>query len=107
VVGDEGWESFPSELKEMFIGNGPAILAELRGRRLDLTPQELAEIEHPTLVVSAKGSPEAFRLVDGVLADALPHCETVLVEGDHLISPADPAVLDFVDRILAVGASKA
>jgi pimeloyl-ACP methyl ester carboxylesterase len=103
VVGDEAWESFPTELKEMFIGNGPAILAELRGGPLDLTAQELAEINQPALIVSAKDSPEAFRRVDGVLAEALPNSETVLVEGGHFISPANAAVLDFVDRLAASG----
>jgi esterase len=101
VVGDEGWESFPAELKKMFVGNGPAILAEHKGRWLQLTVQELAEIEHPTLIVSAKDSPEAFRLVDGVLADAFPNCQTVMVDGGHFIKPDDPAVLDFIDRIVA------
>ncbi|MGH2700033.1 MAG: alpha/beta fold hydrolase [Actinomycetota bacterium] len=101
VVGDEGWESFPTELKKMFIGNGPAILAELRGRSLDLTAQELAEIKQPSLIVSAKDSPEAFRRVDGVVAEALPNSETVLIEGDHFINPAHPAVLEFVDRFVA------
>ncbi|MGH2749464.1 MAG: alpha/beta fold hydrolase [Actinomycetota bacterium] len=100
VAGDEAWESFPTELKQMFIGNGPAILAELRGGPLDLTVRELAGIAHPTLIVSAKESPEAFRRVDETLAEALPNCETVLVEGGHLISPANPAVLEFVDRIV-------
>ena len=107
VVGDEGWESFRTELMEMFIGNGPAILAELRGRSLDLTAQELGEIDQPTLIVSAQDSPEAFRRVDGVLAEALPNCETVVVEGGHFISPAHPAVMEFVDRILTVPASPA
>ncbi len=84
----------------MFRGNGPAILAELRGGALDLTPQELSEIDQPTLVVSAKDSPEAFRHVDKVLADALPHCETALVEGNHYINPNHPTVLKFVDRLV-------
>jgi esterase len=101
VVGDEGWESFPTQLKAMFIGNGPAILAELRGRRLDLTAQELTGINQPTLIVSAKDSPEAFGRVDHVLAEALPNSETALVEGGHLISPANPAVLQFVYRFTA------
>lgn len=101
VLGDVAWESFPTELKEMFIGNGPAILAELRGRWPDLTAQELAEINQPTLVVSAQDSPEAFRRVDGVLAETLPNSGTVLVEGGHLINPAHPAVLEFADRFMA------
>jgi pimeloyl-ACP methyl ester carboxylesterase len=107
VVGDESWASFPTQLKRMFLGNGPAILAELRGRRLDLTAQEMAEVDQPTLIVSAKDSPEAFRRVDGVLVEALPNCETVVVEGGHFISPAHTAVLEFVDRIVALPASPA
>ena len=101
VVGDEVWESFPRELKDMFVGNGPAILAELRGRSLELTAQEIAEIDQPTLMVSAKASPETFRRVDDVVAEALPNCEKVLVDGGHFISPANPAVLDFVDLQVA------
>lgn len=101
VVGDEVWESFPIELKQMFIGNGPAILAEFRGEWLDLTNEELSEIGHPTLIVSAQDSPEAFRRVDRLLTEASPNSETVLVEGGHFISPAHPAVLDFVDRCVA------
>jgi esterase len=101
VVGDETWESFSEELKDMFRDNGPAILAELRGGPLDMTTQELAEIDQPTLMVSGKDSPEAFRRVDEVLANALPHCETALVDGGHLISPNHPSVLEFVDRFVA------
>jgi pimeloyl-ACP methyl ester carboxylesterase len=101
VVGDDAWESFPTRLKEMFIGNGPAILAELKGRWLELTAQELAAIDQPTLIVSAKDSPEAFRRVDAVLAEALPNSETLLIEGGHLINPAHPSVLEFVDGFVA------
>jgi pimeloyl-ACP methyl ester carboxylesterase len=98
TVGDEVWESFPPELKEMFVGNGPAILAEVKGRTSDLDVTELARINHPTLIVSSKDSPEPFRRSDQVLAEALPNAETALVEGGHFISPAGPAVMDFVDR---------
>jgi len=100
VLDDETWASFSDELKNMFIGNGPAILAELRGGSLDLTAKDLAEIDQPTLMVSAKDSPEVFRRVDKVLADALPHCESILIEGDHFINPSHPAVLKFVDRFV-------
>jgi hypothetical protein len=41
----------------------------------------LAKINQPTLIVSAQDSPEAFRRVDGVLAETLPNSGTVLVEG--------------------------
>ena len=101
VAGDEVWGSFPDELKDMFTDNGPAILAELRGQGLELKDEELAEIGQPTMIVSAEDSSEVFRRVDGHLAEALPHSETMLV-GEGISSiPRDPAVLDFVDRIVA------
>ena len=101
VLSAETWDSFSEDLKHMFIGNGPAILAELRGGPLVLTPDQFAEVDQPTLMVSAEDSPEVFRIVDATIADALPSCETVLVEGNHFISPAHPAVLRFVDRFVA------
>jgi pimeloyl-ACP methyl ester carboxylesterase len=102
VVGAEVWESFSEELKDMFAGNGPAILAELRGRSLELSGHELAEVDQPTLMVSAKDSPETFRRVDDIVAKALPNCAKVLVDGSHLINPAHPAILDFVDHQVAL-----
>lgn len=101
VLDVETWDSFPEELKQMLVGNGPAILAELRGGPLDLSARDLAEIDQPTLIVSAKDSPEAFRQVDKVLADALPQSESALVEGNHFINPNHPTVLKFVDRFVA------
>jgi esterase len=101
VVDAETWAAFPEEIKDMLRENGPAILAELRGGPLDLTMQELGEIKQPTLMVSANDSPEVFRNIDRILADALPNCKSVLIDGNHLISPAHPAVVAFVDRSVA------
>jgi pimeloyl-ACP methyl ester carboxylesterase len=98
VLGDDAWDSFPSELQDMFTQNGPAIAAELRGRWLEMSEDELRSITQPTLVVSAKDSPEAFRRVSSRMAELLPNCERVLVEGGHLINPAHPDVLEFIDR---------
>jgi pimeloyl-ACP methyl ester carboxylesterase len=100
VAGDEGWESFSPELQEMFRGNGPAILAELRGKYLDLSAEQLGSITQPALVVSAQESPDAFRRCNDFLVDALPNATSVLVDGNHLISPAHRAVLEFVDRFV-------
>lgn len=102
VLGEETWRSFSDEMKQMFIANGPAIAAEFRGGDLDISIEELQTIAHYTLIVSAEESPEPFRKVDAILADALPNSEHVWVEGGHFISPAQPQVMQFVDRILAV-----
>lgn len=108
ALGDPVWESFPEELQELFAEASAAVLAEIRGRGLDLSQEplqlsdeELAGIAQPALVVSSEDSPEVFRRVNDRLAEALPQAEKVLVAGGHVINPADPAVLDFVRRVLA------
>lgn len=108
ALGDEVWESFPEGIREMFAEASPAVLAEIRGRGLDLSAEalvlsdgQLAGIEQPTLIVSAEDSPEALRRVCDRLATALPQAETIRVTGGHFIDPAHPAVLDFVRRMLA------
>jgi len=90
------------------VDGSPAVLAEIRGRGLDLSEdplvlsdEELAGIAQPTLLVSAEDSPDILGRVNDRLADALPNAEKVLVTGGHLIHPAHPSVLEFIDRILA------
>ena len=108
ALGDDAWNSFPAELQDLFADASPAVLAEIRGRGLDLSEDplvlsdaDLAGIGQPTLLVSAEDSPDILGRVNDRLADALPHTEKVLVTGGHLIDPAHQAVLEFVDRILA------
>ncbi len=108
ALGDEAWESFPGELKDMFAATSPAVLAEMRGHGLDLSQDpvelsedELAGIRRPALIITAEDSLEACRLVNARLAGALPYAESVLVPGGHLINPAHPAVLTFIDRLAA------
>ena len=107
ALGDSTWKSLPDELQELFAAASPAVLAEMHGRGLDLSAQplnlsdeELAGIRQPTLIVSAEDSPEPLRRVNERLAATLPHTEKVLVTGGHLINPAHPDVLDFVNRVL-------
>lgn len=90
----------------MFASGSPAVLAEIRGTGLDLSAeslvlgeQDLAEIAQPTLIVSSEDSPDVLRLVNSHLAAGLPHAETLLVAGGHLINPAHPGVRDFIDRM--------
>ena len=106
ALGDETWDSLPGELRSVLAGSGPAVLAETRGRGLDLSAeplrlsdQDLAGITQPTLVVAGEDSPEPLRRVTERLAERLPHAEHVRVPGGHLIDPAGPAVLAFIDRV--------
>lgn len=106
ALGDDTWESLPTEVADLFTAASPAVLAEIRGEGLDLSAypltlgvDELAAIRQPTLLVSSEDSPEALRRVNARLAETMPQTETVVVPGGHLIDPAHPAVLDFLDRI--------
>jgi pimeloyl-ACP methyl ester carboxylesterase len=108
ALGDGTWDSFPIELQELFTAASPAVLAEIKGRGLDLSeqplrlePDALARIEHETLLVSSADSPRALRRVNDRLAMELPNPELALVPGGHLINPAHPAVLRFLARVLS------
>ena len=103
-----GAPALPDEFREMLQDVGPGTLAECRGDgmafsedALELGEDELAEIRRQVLIVSAKDSPEAYQLVNARLSGALPFTRTVLVPGGHLINPAHPAVLHFVDHTAA------
>jgi len=101
VLGDATWEQFPEEVKRMFIANGPAILAEFAGGELEVDTATLARIDEPTLLVAASDSPEPFRQITDAMASAMPHAQTALVGGGHMVNPAEPAVLSFIREVLA------
>jgi pimeloyl-ACP methyl ester carboxylesterase len=101
VLGDEAWEAFPRRAKEMFIDNGPAILAEFRGPWLEATEADLGRISVPTLLVAGTGSPEPFRRLTERMAAAIPNSTTEFVEGGHFIDPGEPSVIAFVRSVLA------
>jgi hypothetical protein len=55
----------------------------------------------PTPLVAAAHSPEPFRQVTDAMAAALPTSRKYTVEGGHLINPADPVVLRFLQELPA------
>jgi esterase len=106
VLGDEGWSGLPDEARRMFLANGQAILSELSGDWLPaLTPADLARIGKPALLVAGTDSPPAFRRVHDAAAAAMPHARTALVGGGHLVDPAGPAVLAFLEEVAAQASS--
>lgn len=102
VIGDDGWEALPEPVRAMFVANGPAIVAEERGGLLDLTVEQLETIAVPTLAVAGRASRREFAEVMEIVAASIPGAELAWVEDDHLIDPAHPAVLGFVDEVLAL-----
>lgn len=103
VLGPGAWATFPDDLRAMFRSNGPAILAEERGPQLELDEAQLARIAVPTLVVGGADSAAGFRRVNERVAAAIPGARSLMVEGGHLIDPADPRIVDFVADVISRG----
>lgn len=101
VAGKVAWRSFPDEIRQMLTGIGAAILAEIAG---EWWPQAdaaaLATIQQPALLVAAADSPPEFHEPIEALTLALPTARTVLVGGGHLIDPAAPEVIAFIEEEL-------
>jgi pimeloyl-ACP methyl ester carboxylesterase len=101
VLGDAGYEAAPEGMKARVAANGAAVLADLDGfweGQPDLA--QLAEITCPVLVVAAASSPPAFRAPCDALAAALPDARLVVVEGGHMITPATPEVVGFLQEVI-------
>jgi len=100
VLGEGGWDALPEPMRRVFTENGAAILAEERGGLLPVDAGRLTGLTHPALVVAARDSPPPFARHAELVAGLLPAAELAWVDGGHLIGPAHPAVLAFVDRVL-------
>jgi esterase len=104
VAGAGVWDSFPGEIQQMLTRNGPALLAEL-GYVDEPLPDAAAfsAIAVPVLLVAATESPPEQREMTDAMAAALPNARRETVGGGHLIDPAAPAVLAFVEEVAASG----
>jgi esterase len=102
VAGDGAWEAFPAEARQIFTANGPSIVAELRGGILDISVDQLGSITQPALLVGGRDSLPAFIEVTNVMTQAMPQARLEWIDGDHIINPAHPVVLAFVDEVLAL-----
>jgi esterase len=107
VAGRDAWRAFPDETRRMLTGNGEAILAELEGEWwLQADAAALATIQQPALLVAAADSPPEFHEPIEALAQALPHARKALVGGGHLIDPAAPEVITFIEDVLGARAGE-
>jgi esterase len=103
IAGEGAWSSFPDEVRQIFTHNGEAVLADLEGEWLGANTDAPAAIDQPVLLVAASDSPAEFRDPNEVMADALPDARLALIGGGHLIDPAAPEVLTFIEEILRSG----
>ena len=101
VLGEGAWDSFPGQVRRILTENGPALLAEL-GYVDEVMPDAaaFATIDKPTLLVAASDSPPEQREMTDAMEGVLPNARTALVAGGHLIDPAAPEVLAFVQAVL-------
>ncbi|MGH2919519.1 MAG: hypothetical protein ACRDLS_13120 [Solirubrobacteraceae bacterium] len=60
-----------------------------------------ATLDKPTLLVAAAASPPEQREMTEAMAGVLSNARTALVGGGHLIDPAAPEVLAFIEELLA------
>jgi esterase len=101
LLGENAWASFPDEVRRILTHNGPALLAEIRYVDEGMPDAAaFATIDKPALLVAASESPPEQREMTEAMAGALPNARTALVAGGHLIDPAAPDVLAFVDEML-------
>jgi esterase len=101
ALGDEAWDGLPEGAQEIFAGNGPAAVAELRGGYPEVTLEQLGTVDVPTLLVGARDSVFDYTELIDIVASAMPSARVEWVEGGHAINPAHPVVLEFVDDVLA------
>ncbi|MBG0564970.1 alpha/beta fold hydrolase [Actinoplanes aureus] len=100
VFGDGGWDGLPRDVREVFRANGPAVLAEVNGEWTAPDARTFGGLNRPTLLISAADSPPPFRAADQALAGLLPRVRHEMVGGGHLVDPAGPQVLAFLDGVL-------
>jgi esterase len=101
VAGEHAWDSFPDEVRRALAGNGRAILAEIAGQWwLQADAAMLATIKQPALVVIAADSPPEFHAGPRALAELMPNARLSIVGGGHIIDPAAPEVLRFIEQCL-------
>ena len=107
VLGDAGWEGLPERGEADLHGQRPG--DRRRGTRRPPRRQRGAARHDRPADTARRGrdSPPAFAEATELMAAAMPTARVEWVEGGHLINPAHPAVLGFVDEVLRQSVSDA
>ena len=101
VMGEGVWDSFPEGVRKMLTQNGPALLAELHYVDEPMPDASaFATMKVPALLVAASDSPPEQRDMTEKMAEVLPNARMVQIGGGHLIDPAAPEVLTFIEEAL-------
>jgi len=103
ALGPATWDAMRPEARQALTDNGPALLAESRGKGVTAKPSQLATLSMPVLVVAGTESPPEFRRVAKLVADAIPNAQLAVVAGGHMIRPANPDVVQFIGAITHAG----
>jgi esterase len=104
VMGEGVWDSFPEEVRRVLAQNGPALLAELHYVDEPMPDAAaFAAIDVPSLLVAGSDSPPEQRDMTEKMAEVLPNARLVQVAGGHLVDPAGPKVLAFIEEVLGAG----
>jgi pimeloyl-ACP methyl ester carboxylesterase len=104
VMGEGVWDTFPEEIRRVLTQNGPALLAELRYVDEPMPDAAaFASIDAPALLVAASDSPPEQRDMTEKMAEVVPNARLVRIGGGHLIDPAGPEVLAFIEEVLETG----
>jgi esterase len=94
------WEELPAELRAIFMENGQALLAEVRGGERITDLADLRRLRVPTLIVSGEDSPAPLQHATAALERALPQARAIRVPGGHAIDPAGPEIVAFVSELI-------
>jgi pimeloyl-ACP methyl ester carboxylesterase len=108
AVGPGEWERLPERVREAMLPNGPEMAAAARTpievQMVDVTCEDAARIEAPTLLLYGAKSPPKYRLINDELCRCMPHAErAVIPDAAHVLHSQNPeehnrVVLDFLER---------
>jgi len=93
MLGDETWEMMPKRAKDDRLGEGPALVSDMKSLRGDPAPFEAADVKVPVVIGwGSKSRPHQIESTERLLR-ALPDVEPFMIEGArhgaHLSHPEE------------------